>query len=145
MNAEDVYAFANQNPASWMATAIEGQPHIRGMLLWFADATGFYYHTASCKTLASQIKTNPKMEIAFQNQAAHMSESRMLRVAGTVECLQDSDLTERLFTERPWVNSLSASMPAGTEVILFRLINGKARFWDLTVNGREGSQPSISC
>ncbi|MBN2702579.1 MAG: hypothetical protein JXR23_00070, partial [Pontiellaceae bacterium] len=52
MNQKEIIEFAQSNPASWVATSVMNQPHVRGMLLWFADETGFYYHTASCKQLA---------------------------------------------------------------------------------------------
>lgn len=144
MTPNDVIEFAMSNPASWMATSIDNQPHVRGMLLWFVDETGFYYHTASCKQLAKQISENPKMEIAFISSGPHQGESRMLRVEGTVEIVEDAALTNRLTQERPWVQGLQANMPEGTELVIFRLVNAQAHFWDMTTNGNESNQPRIA-
>jgi hypothetical protein len=33
------------------------------MLLWFADADGLYFHTASLKPVCGQMEKNPKEEI----------------------------------------------------------------------------------
>lgn len=144
MDTKQVIDFALANPASWVATSVMDQPHLRGMLLWFADETGFYYHTASCKQLAKQIRENPKVELAFLNPGTNQGQSRMLRVQGNAEIIQDSSLVERLAAERPWVFELAKNMEAGTEPVIFRVSGGQAHFWDLSANGREAEQPRIA-
>ena len=34
---EEIREFANQNPVTWVATAVADQPHLRAMAMWFAD------------------------------------------------------------------------------------------------------------
>ena len=37
LNLKDALSFANQNQACWLATSQDDQPHVRGLLMWFAD------------------------------------------------------------------------------------------------------------
>ena len=59
--------FSNQNSVAWLATTEDDQPHVRGMWMWYADETGFYFHTGTQKRLSRQLADNPKVEIAFFN------------------------------------------------------------------------------
>jgi pyridoxamine 5'-phosphate oxidase len=140
MELNEAIAFANQNPVTWLATVEDGLPHVRGLLLWFADQTGFYFHTASVKALADQLARNSAVEAAFHYSAGNFGDSKMLRVSGTVEFVEDAALEQRLYRERPWVLANRAVMPA-TEVRIFRIFTGSCHFWDLSANGREREQP----
>jgi pyridoxamine 5'-phosphate oxidase len=140
MSINEVIEFANQNPASWLATVDEGKPRVRGLLLWFADESGFYYHSGTLKAVLAQIEAHPYVEAAFYNPGANPSEGRMLRVAGKVEFVDDSELEKRLFKERPWLNDIRAAFP--NQIIrIFKIATGEAHFWDMTVNCREKEQP----
>lgn len=145
MDMQEVTAFANQNPVTWLATAEEGSPHVRGMLLWFADETGFYFHTASIKPLAAQIAAGGRVEAAFHNGGGgKLGESRMLRVNGTVEIVADPALEERLYRERPWVLANLQTMAPGTTLVIFRIRHGACHFWDMASNGHEREAPRMS-
>ena len=37
LDFKDALSFANQNQACWLATSQDDQPHVRGLLMWFAD------------------------------------------------------------------------------------------------------------
>ncbi len=138
----EVLLFANQNPKSWMATSEENQPHVRGMLLWFADETGFYYHTASSKSLSNQIQKNPKMEVAFERNA-DQPDFEMLRVTGTVEIVKDEELEKRLKQERAWLWGNIENAKADTEVLIFRIVNATAYIWNMKWNIREQDAPRV--
>ena len=138
----EVLLFANQNSSSWLATCEDDQPRVRGMLLWFADETGFYYHTAMSKSLYSQIRRNPKMEAAFMRNA-DKPEFEMLRVTGTAEVLEDKELKKRLKQERPWLWENIRQSKADTEVVIFRIVNGSAYIWNMTWNVREKEAPRV--
>jgi pyridoxamine 5'-phosphate oxidase len=145
MDMQEVFAFASQNPVTWLATVEDGMPHVRGMLLWFADETGFYFHTASIKPLAAQVARNGAVEAAFHNAGGgKLGESRMLRVSGTAEIVADPALEERLYRERPWVLANRQAMAPGTTVVIFRIRHGNCRFWDMASNGHEREAPRIS-
>jgi len=65
---EEIKEFANQNPSAWVSTAEGDQPHVRAMAMWYADETGFYFHTGSQKRLYNQLRNNPKVEIGFSGK-----------------------------------------------------------------------------
>ena len=62
---EEIREFANQNPTTWLSTSVGDQPHLRAMAMWFADESGFYFHTGTQKRLSVQLKNNPKVELGF--------------------------------------------------------------------------------
>jgi pyridoxamine 5'-phosphate oxidase len=63
---------------------------VRGFWVWFADETGFYFHTGATKSVCSQVKKNPKVEICFYPPAE--KGGVMMRVGGAVEFLDDVEL-----------------------------------------------------
>jgi pyridoxamine 5'-phosphate oxidase len=143
MDMNQVIEFANQNPVTWLATVEEGVPHVRGMLMWFADETGFYFHTAAIKSLAAQIASNSAVEAAFHHSEGNFGDSKMLRVNGQAEFVEDAALEQRLYEERPWLLKNLNAMPA-TKVCIFRIRTGTCQFWDMSANGREQDQPRVT-
>lgn len=139
---KEILLFANQNPSSWMATSEGDQPHVRGMLLWFADETGFYYHTATAKSLSGQIQKNPNIEVAF-GRKMDKPDFEMLRVTGTVEIVKDAALEERLKQERPWLWGNITNSKVDTEVVIFRIVNATAYIWSMAWNVREQEAPRV--
>ncbi len=139
---KDILEFANQNPSSWLATCEEDQPHVRGMLLWFADETGFYYHTGKSKSLYSQIMKNPKMEAGFIRNA-DKPDFEMLRVTGTAEVVEDEDLVSRLKEERAWLFGNIERANSDTHVAIFRIVNASAYIWNMKWNLKEGEAPRV--
>ncbi len=138
----EILQFANQNPRSWIATSDENQPHVRGMLLWFADETGFYYHTAMAKSLSGQIQKNPKVEVAFERNT-DQPDFEMLRISGTAEIVKDDELEERLKQERSWLWGNIANSKVDTEVVIFRIVNATAYIWNMKWNVREQEAPRV--
>ncbi len=143
MNMNDVITFANENSVTWLATCEDGIPHVRGMWMWFADETGFYFHTASIKSLAHQLEQCNAVEACFHWSNGQLGGSRMLRVNGKVEFVRDEKLEHRLFEERPWLLENRSRMPEGTEVRIFKIASGVCMFWDMSVNGRESEAERI--
>jgi nitroimidazol reductase NimA-like FMN-containing flavoprotein (pyridoxamine 5'-phosphate oxidase superfamily) len=43
MDYKDCIKFANENPVCYVATADGDQPRVWGLLMWFADETGFFF------------------------------------------------------------------------------------------------------
>ena len=143
MSMNEVIEFANQNPGTWLATVDDGKPRVRGMLLWFADESGFYYHSGTLKSVLGQIEANPYVEAAFYNPGSNPREGRMLRVAGRVEFVEDAALEKRLFEDRPWLEGVRAAFPH-QKIRIFRIASGEAHFWDMSVNCREKEQPRFT-
>ncbi len=135
-NYHQILSFANQNPACHLATIEGDQPRVRGLLLWYADETGFYFHTASTKRLPKQLQANPKVEIAFLKSTANPAEMAAMRVHGVAHILEDKSLEDRLLTERPWLKDFERISPDSKPVI-FRISNGEAYIWNMSTNLQE--------
>lgn len=140
ISREEVLDFANRNLVGWMATVDGTQPRVRGLLMWFADETGFYFHTGTMKCLADQLQANPRVEVAFHDPGTGPHDSRMLRVAGITERVEDEALIQRLKEERSFLKDMVQAIVDG-ELYLFRIYTGEAHFWTNAVNLREREQP----
>lgn len=138
----EVLLFANQNPSCWFATCEDGQPHVRGMLMWYADETGFYFHTAKAKELYHQMIKNPKVEAAFIRNANEPS-FEMLRVSGTVEVVKDEELKKRLYKERAWLWDNVKRAGVESDVVIYRIVKGSAYIWNMSWNVRENEIPRV--
>ena len=131
-----VLSFANQNPACHLATVDNDQPRVRGLLMWYADETGFYFHTASTKRLHNQLKQNPKVEVAYLKQTDNPAEMEAMRVNGIAEFITDKEFEDRLLKERPWLREFEKISPDSKPVI-FRICNGEAFIWNMRSNLQE--------
>ena len=133
--------FATENPVTYIATAEGDQPRVRAFAMWFADKTGFYYHTGTPKNVYRQLKMNPKVELCFFKPGE--GAGTMMRVAGKVEFLEDKALEERLYRDRPWVKDLLKTAPKDGSVAMFRVAHGEAYFWTMADNMREREAPRV--
>jgi pyridoxamine 5'-phosphate oxidase len=138
----EVLSFANRNPACFLATETKGRPRVRGLLMWFADESGFYFHTATTKDLYCQLRENTSVEAVFTNNSADPAKMTSLRLAGKAEIMDQAELVKKLLTERPWLNSFGSILPDAKPVI-FRIINGEAFFWNMGTNLKEKEAPRI--
>jgi uncharacterized pyridoxamine 5'-phosphate oxidase family protein len=141
MEIADCVKFANENPVTYIATVEGNQPRVRAFAMWFADKTGFYYHTGTPKAVCRQLKENPKAELCFYKPGE--GAGTMMRVAGKVEFIEDAVLEKRLFQDRPWVKDLMTAAPKDTRLAIFRIAHGEAYFWTMADNMREGDVPRI--
>jgi pyridoxamine 5'-phosphate oxidase len=139
---EEIREFASKNPATWLATAVGDQPHLRAMAMWFADATGFYFHTGTQKRLHKQLLGNPKVELGFYNQGDGMGTMQMVRVTGRIEAVSDASLEKKLFKDRPWLNAVFQACP-NDRIFIFRIAHGEAQYWNMGLNCREKDTPPV--
>lgn len=128
MEFEDCVKFANENPLSWVATTDGDQPRVRGLGLWFADETGFYFQIG-LKDVYKQLQKNSKVEIAFFKPGELFG--TMMRVAGEVEFLDDLELKKKVLEDRPFLKKWGVT-PEDPKLIVFRVPKGKAYFWTIT-------------
>ena len=140
MDFSDCVTFANENPTTYIATMDGDQPRVRAFAMWFADATGFYYHTGTPKAVWRQLAENPKVELCFYAPAGM---GRMMRVAGEAEFLDDAALKRRLVKERPWLIQIGVSGADDPKLAVFRVAHGEAYFWTLEQNMREAEAPRV--
>lgn len=143
-NLAEILLFANQNPSCWFATSEENQPHVRGMLMWFADETGFYFHTASAKNLYHQIKKNPKVEAAFIRNANDPINFESMHVSGVVEVVKDKELETRLLQERSWLQDNMNRSGVDTELVIYKIAKGTAYIWNMSWNIKESEIPRVN-
>lgn len=142
MDFSDCVRFATENPLTYIATAEGDQPRVRAFAMWFADATGFYYHTGTSKRVCQQMIKNPKVELCFYSPNLPPA-GKMMRVTGKVEFLHDPAMPERLFSDRPWVKSLMSEERLGRELAIFRIGHGDVQFWTMENNLKEGESPRL--
>lgn len=140
MDFSECVKFANANPVTFIATAEGGQPRVRAFAMWFADETGFYYHTGTPKAVWRQLSENPKVELCFY---ASGDMGTMMRVAGEVEFVGDAALKDRLIQERPWLLEIGLSGPDDPRLAVFRVAHGEAYFWNMEYNMREAEAPRV--
>lgn len=67
----------------------------------------------------------------------------MMRVAGSVEFIDDPALKERLVAERPWLLQIGISGPDDPKLAVFRVAHGEAYFWTMENNMREAEAPRV--
>lgn len=131
MDFEDCVKFANENPVAWLATTDGDQPRVRGMGMWYADETGFYFQTATIKDMVRQLQENPKVEFAF-HRPDEMA-GTMLRVSGEVEFIDDVGVKKKVLADRPFLAEFGLTAE-GPELVVFRISKGEAHFWDWESN-----------
>jgi uncharacterized pyridoxamine 5'-phosphate oxidase family protein len=134
MNLEDYIKFANENKICSIATIDDGKPRVRGFLMWFADETGFYFHTGATKNVSIQLKKNPNIEMCMLSQ--NPQDMKMLRVSGKVKFLHDIVLRTRLLEEVPFLKGL-CSGPEDELLDVFQIYTGEAHFWTMENNLKE--------
>ncbi len=131
MNVDDCIKFANSNPISYIATADGDQPHVRGMLMWFADKTGLYYNTGATKDIYRQMKNNQKVEVCFFDPKAKGMDQ--MRVTGQVEFIDDMKIREKLVEARPFLKQMGFGADS-PKLIVFRVVKCTAHFWTWETN-----------
>ncbi len=95
-----------------LATAAEGQPSSRTVLLKGADARGFSFFTNLGSRKSSELAANPRASVTFPWFAMH----RQVVVVGAVELL-DAGEVEEYFHSRPHDSQVGAWASAQSTVI----------------------------
>lgn len=131
MTKQEILAFLNSNPIFHIATADGDTPHVRGMLLYRADEDGIVFNTGKIKDLYHQLNRNPKVELCFSNGI--FENLIQVRVAGTVEALDDLDLKKEIVAKReflkPWVDKVGYD-----QLAVYVLKKGNATVWTMATN-----------
>ena len=143
MDFQDCVAFAMENPLCYLATVERDQPRVRAFRMWFADVTGFYFHTARSKQVCKQLQRNPRVEVCFHAPGPPPDPGRMMRVTGTVEFIEDIPLKNVLLEERPFLKKIGTGMPDDPLLAVFRIGRGEAYFWTMADNLRESEVERI--
>lgn len=135
MTKEQVFEIINgmQHPMMTVATVENGQPHVRGILLFRADEHGIVFHTGEFKDLYRQLMAEPRAEVCFN------AGQYQIRVEGKFELVDDDDF-KREIINHPSRKFLQAWVKEqGEEAVLkfikvFRMLHGKAHVWTFEDN-----------
>jgi uncharacterized pyridoxamine 5'-phosphate oxidase family protein len=130
MNLQECVKFATENPVCFVATIDGDQPRVRTFLMWFADENGFYFATLSPKRVSRQLKTNPKVEVCFYNNAADLQGAKQMRVTGEIELVDDEALRKKVAEERAVLEQI-VGKPIEPLMEVFRIHSGEAYFWTM--------------
>lgn len=137
MDFQDCIQFATEHHVAYFATAESGQPRVRPIGLWFADASGFYFQSQTVKAFCTQLQQNNNVEICFYAPAAGGNMGTVLRVAGKVEFLDDATLKKKVLEERPFLKDMGIQSPDDPRLAIFRIHTGEAFFWTMEYSMRE--------
>ncbi len=130
MEIKQFIAFAKANPVCCLATTDGIQPHVRTVLLFFADETGFYFGTLKNKEMAKQLHLNPKVEVCFYNHPTKLARSRQMRLRGEVEFVNDPALIHRIHEERKFLDEIAGeNLEPYSEI--FKVTAGDLHFWTM--------------
>ncbi len=129
MTQAEIMEFINKNPVFTLATCSDNVPHVRTMMLAFADKRGIIFSTGKEKDVCKQILANPNVEMCFYSPEAEMQ----LRVAATAAETDDlelkKDLVEKFGFLKPWIDK------AGYDALAtFKLQNATATTWTMATN-----------
>ncbi|HBG05411.1 MAG: pyridoxamine 5'-phosphate oxidase [Geobacteraceae bacterium GWC2_58_44] len=143
MKPNELLALINRNPAFFLATVEDGEPRVRGILLYRADAHGIIFHTGAMKDLYRQLLANPAVELCFND----WQENIQVRVRGRAVLVGNPHLGEEIVNSpgreflKPWVEK------QGMEALaVFRVEGCQAHDWNMTTNfaAKEFTQLSVS-
>ena len=130
MRKEEIFDLLNSNLAFHLATVENGEPRVRGMMLYKADETGIVFHTGDFKDVYKQIITNPKVQMCFNDATTGIQ----VRVRGVLEEVMDTNLKDEISNHptRAFLKKLrdnSTIEEFYNTIRVFRMKNGIANIW----------------
>lgn len=131
MKPNELLALINRNPAFFLATIEDGEPRVRGMLLYRADEHGIVFHTGTMKDLYRQLIAHPTVELCFNDWQQNIQ----VRVRGMAVPVDDPRFAEEIVNSqgreflKPWVEELGMDMLA-----VFRVVGCQAHTWSIETN-----------
>jgi pyridoxamine 5'-phosphate oxidase len=137
MEFQDCVTFAREHRVAYFATEENGQPHVRPIGLWFADASGFYFQAQTVKAFCKQLQNNKRVEVCFHAPAPGGSPGTVLRVTGEVEFIDDAALKKKVLKDRPFLKDMGIKSPDDPRLAIFKIHTGEAFFWTMEYSMRE--------
>ena len=127
MTTAEILKFLNDHPACHLATLENGRPRVRGMLMYRADERGLLFHTGTGKALGRQAQNGAAAEACFN------SPELQIRVAGTVQVVDDLELKKEIVAARPFMQPWVAQHGYGL-LVVFRIVACAAATWSMAAN-----------
>jgi pyridoxamine 5'-phosphate oxidase len=131
MNREQIIELIGRNPVFHLATVEEGEPRVRGMLMYRADDQGILFHTGAQKELHRQLSANPAVELCFHDWQANVQ----VRVRGEARLVEDQALKEEIVNSpgreflKPWIEARGYELMS-----VFRVAKCRAQLWTMESN-----------
>lgn len=133
MTKEEILKMLNAHPVMYVATNDNGQPRVRGILMYKADDSGIVFHTGTTKDFYRQLVADPRAKVCFA------CGKYQVRVEGKFELVEDMALKEEIVSHpsrkflQPWREQ------QGDEAFfnflkVFRMTHGKAHVWCIEDN-----------
>ena len=144
MTKEELFKMMNEHPVMYVATnerlrvgddtsGMNGQPHVRAILMFKADADGIVFHTGVTKDLYRQLLADPRSEVCFA------CGKYQVRVEGKFELVEEMALKEEIVNHpsrkflKPWREQQGDEAFFGF-LKVFRMQHGKAHVWCMEDN-----------
>ena len=133
MTKEDLFKMMNEHPVMHVATSDNGQPHVRAILMFKADADGIVFHTGVTKDLYRQLLNDSCSEVCFA------CGKYQVRVEGRFELVDDMALKEEIVNHpsrkflKPW-REQQGDEAFFSFLKVFRMQHGKANVWCMEDN-----------
>ncbi|ACM19522.1 pyridoxamine-5'-phosphate oxidase-related FMN-binding protein [Geotalea daltonii FRC-32] len=131
MEREELIELINRNPVFHLATIEEGEPRVRGMLVYLADDRGILFHTGAMKDVHRQMIADPAVELCFHDWQANIQ----VRVRGKAKLVDDQALKEEIVNSpgreflKPWIEASGYSLMS-----VFRVEGCQALAWTMESN-----------
>lgn len=131
MEREELIELINRNPVFHLATIEEGEPRVRGMLVYRADDRGILFHTGAMKDVHRQMIADPAVELCFHDWQANIQ----VRVRGKAKLVDDQALKEEIVNSpgreflKPWIEASGYSLMS-----VFRVEGCQALAWTMESN-----------
>ena len=135
MTKAEIFDLLNSNLAFHLATVENGEPRVRGMMLYRADERGIIFHTGDFKDVYRQIIAHPNVQMCFND----MAKGIQVRVRGRLEEVMDTDLKDEISNHptRAFLKKLRENSPLEdfyNSIRVFRMQNGIANVWTFDAN-----------
>lgn len=129
MTQAEIMEFINKNPVFALATTIDNVPHVRNMMVAFADSRGLIFTTGKAKDVCKQIVANPKIEMCFYSP----EQGKQIRIDATAAEIDDLELKKEIVEKfeflKPWIDA------AGYDVMAtFKVKDAQAAIWTMETN-----------
>ncbi|MDO4462112.1 MAG: pyridoxamine 5'-phosphate oxidase family protein [Bacteroidia bacterium] len=135
MTKEEIFAIINgmEHPVMYVATVENGNPHVRGILLYKTDENGIVFHTGKSKELYHQLTANPNAEVCF------VSGKYQIRVEGQFQLLNDINYKREIVAHpsrkflQGWIKEMGEEQFFDF-LQVFKMEHGKAHVWTFEDN-----------
>jgi len=139
IDLKGVLDFITGHANGFLATVENGKPHVRPMTVWLADDTGIYFYTSKVKDVFRQLQGDPEVELVFvRPEEGESAPGSMIRIAGKVEFVEDTDVRDQLWQLNPWLLETVGTPEEATTIAVFRISAGKFNYWTWENNVNPG-------